>query len=94
MVGSSALLAAASVSNGWYVAVFALWAVYCKSLYYGPGAAKTTARVSHALLLMGGMISLTMWEPVQNGLGIEIDVVKLLDSISNNSSTDINMDLI
>ena len=92
MVGSSALLAAASVSNGWYVAAFALWALLCKSLYYGPGS-KTTRGFSHALLLMGAMVSLTMWEPVQNGLGVEIDVVKLLDSISNNSSTDINMDL-
>lgn len=92
MVGSSALLAAASVSNGWYVAVFALWALLCKSLYYGPDS-KTTAGFSHALLLMGAMISLTMWEAVQNGLGIEIDVVKLLDNISNNSSTDIDMDL-
>ena len=81
MLGSSALLAAASVSNGWFVVVFALWALLCKSLYYGPNSKKTMG-ISHALLLMGAMISLSAWDAVQNGLGIEIDVVKLLNNTS------------
>ena len=78
MVGSTLLLAASTVSNGLYVAIFALWALYCKTFYYGDASTKAFGgMMSHALILIGALISLSYYENIQNGIGVQLDVMEL-----------------
>ena len=72
LLGGTALLAAATVSNGVYVAVFAIYALYCTSLSYGPDASKTSS-FSNILIVSAGLLSLGSWQLVQNGLQITVD---------------------
>ena len=73
LLGGTALLAAATVSNGVYVAVFAMYALYCTTLSYGPDASKTAA-FSNILIVSAGLLSLGSWQLVQNGLQITVDL--------------------
>ena len=72
LLGGTALLAAATVSDGVYVAVFAIYALYCTSLSYGPDASQT-ASFSNILIVSAGLLSLGSWQLVQNGLQITVD---------------------
>jgi len=60
LIGGTALLAAATVSNGLYVAIFTVWAFYCSTLNYGPNA-RVLSAFSNTLILSAGMISLGSW---------------------------------
>jgi hypothetical protein len=73
LLGGTALLAAATVSDGVYVAVFAIYALYCTSLSYGPDASKT-ASFSNLLIVSAGLLSLGSWQLVQHGLQITVDL--------------------
>ena len=72
LLGGTALLAAATVSSGVYVAVFAIYALYCTSLSYGADASKT-ASFSNILIVSAGLLSLGSWQLVQHGLQITVD---------------------
>ena len=72
LLGGTALLAAATVSSGVYVAVFAIYALYCTSLSYGADASKT-AGFSNILIVSAGLLSLGSWQLVQHGLQITVD---------------------
>jgi len=72
LLGGTALLAAATVSSGVYVAVFAIYALYCTSLRYGADASKT-ASFSNILIVSAGLLSLGSWQLVQHGLQITVD---------------------
>ena len=73
LLGATALLAAATVSDGLYVAMFAVWALWSASLSYGPNASKT-ARFSGLQIAIAALLSLGSWQLVQNGLAITIDL--------------------
>ena len=68
---TTALLAAATVSDGLFVAMMALWGLWISGLRYGP-AQKLTGIFSSILVVFVGMFALGLYAVVRDGLEVKV----------------------
>jgi len=71
LLGASAVLAGATVSDGLSVAVFAIWALLCSNLSYGSDA-RGTANFTAVLIAIAGCFALGSAQLVQKGITITV----------------------
>jgi len=71
LLGGTALLAAATVSDGFLMLIFSLYALFFSGFYFGSHFDKTAGAVN-IVIAMGALIALSNRELVQNGFAIPL----------------------
>jgi len=69
IVGATALLCAATVSDGLFVAAFALWTLWCTGLWHGPQVS-ITGGFAHFCIGVAAVSALGPWLLVRNGFSV------------------------
>lgn len=92
MVGATALLSAATISDGLFVAMFALWTLWCTGLWHGPNAS-VTGIFTHFCIAATAICALSPWLLVRNGFAVSQQLPLPQDSLAYQLLSDVCVDI-